>query len=267
MPIKHRPLEERFRENIDIRGVDECWLWVGCHNRYGYGRIAEGWRGGRDFMAHRVAWELAHPDESIGEGEVICHSCDNPPCCNPKHLWKGTIADNNNDKVIKGRGRARKSKSLEERLWEHVDKHGKNDCWEWTRCRNNAGYGTIKKGGHAGASLLVHRVSWDLAHPDSLVKKDEVICHGCDNPPCVNPNHLWRGTVADKNRNMMIKGRGRGAKLFGSSNHSSKLKDADIPIIRKLREQGYTHLAIADTFGVSGSTISDILNGHRWRNA
>jgi hypothetical protein len=90
----------------DSAGPDACWPWTGALFRPGprgygmnYGRIK---RNRRTLHAHRVAWELAHGPT----GELfVLHKCDNPPCCNPAHLFLGTAADNMADKVRKGRHR------------------------------------------------------------------------------------------------------------------------------------------------------------------
>ncbi len=77
-----------------------CLEWRGYCNPYGYGEIRIG---GKLYKTHRYAFELAHGP--IPEGLVICHRCDNPPCCNPEHLFLGTHADNHADCIQKGRAR------------------------------------------------------------------------------------------------------------------------------------------------------------------
>lgn len=98
-------LEDRFWAKVDIRGEDECWPWLGSRDAEpkNYGRF---WP---HLRAHRVAFELAHG--SIDPDLLVLHSCDNPPCCNPKHLSQGTNADNmvdmyrkNRFPVVRGRG-------------------------------------------------------------------------------------------------------------------------------------------------------------------
>lgn len=94
-----KPLDARFWEKVDVRSIDECWEWRGSrHHKWGYGHFR---LNGKVESAHRVSWQMMNGD--IPDGLVVCHNCDNPPCCNPKHLFLGTIADNNLDKKIKGR--------------------------------------------------------------------------------------------------------------------------------------------------------------------
>lgn len=100
-------------------------------------------------------------------------------------------------------------KTLEQRLWEKVDRTG--DCWVWTaKTRSSFGYGMIRVGGTPGRLVSAHRVAWELTNgpiPDGLW-----VLHGCDNPPCCNPAHLHLGTRADNMREMSERGRAKGNK-------------------------------------------------------
>jgi hypothetical protein len=99
-PTRHYGLtpEERFR--LYVRETPQCWEWTGYKNEKGYGVI--NLRGER-VMAHRMAYELA--GGTIPKGLFVLHHCDNPGCVRPKHLFVGTLADNNADMDRKGRGR------------------------------------------------------------------------------------------------------------------------------------------------------------------
>lgn len=84
---------------------DECWDWPFGRERNGYGLCF--WEG-RQRRATHVALKLLRGID-VPPGMVACHTCDNPPCVNPDHLFVGTRADNNRDRELKGRGRARRS--------------------------------------------------------------------------------------------------------------------------------------------------------------
>jgi hypothetical protein len=87
----------RFRAKVSKAGPDDCWLWKAYTDECGYGIFGVG---RKIFRAHRIARKLGGPlDDSL---EVL-HTCDNPPCCNPAHLFQGTQQDNIADMVRKGR--------------------------------------------------------------------------------------------------------------------------------------------------------------------
>jgi hypothetical protein len=94
-----------------IAVTPDCWLWTASKDRHGYGRIKTG---GQVCLAHRVMWERA-TGERLDAQSCILHTCDNPACVRPTHLWRGSHQDNMADKVRKGRqsrlGRSRKQES------------------------------------------------------------------------------------------------------------------------------------------------------------
>jgi hypothetical protein len=94
-------LTDRFWSKVDRRGPDECWLWTAALNEHGYGVMRpEGRRSGPTIKAHRVSLVLTGTDV---EGLLVRHSCDNPPCVNPRHLSTGGPADNAADMVSRHR--------------------------------------------------------------------------------------------------------------------------------------------------------------------
>lgn len=87
----------RFWEKVDRRGPDECWEWTkGCYEG-GYGHFHD--RNNRDLRAHRVAFVVTNGDTDL----LVLHHCNNPPCCNPNHLYAGTQEDNRHKCVAEGR--------------------------------------------------------------------------------------------------------------------------------------------------------------------
>jgi len=102
MVFRKYTTEERiaaFWNRVEITADDnQCWLWNGAFQKGGYGITC---MGTKNVLAHRVAW--MYPDYVIPDGMFICHSCDNRACCNPKHLFLGTLKDNVEDMVKKGR--------------------------------------------------------------------------------------------------------------------------------------------------------------------
>ena len=108
---------DRFWSKVDIGGPDECWEWTAHRQRAGYGEFTVA--KGEFHTASRVS--LALSIGALPVGMSACHSCDNPPCCNPAHLFLGTPADNTNDCIRKGRGnRARGEDTFSARLTEEI---------------------------------------------------------------------------------------------------------------------------------------------------
>ena len=87
-----------FWSKVDIGNPDDCWPYTGRTDSWGYGSVR---LENKQTAAHRVAWILT--DGDIPKGLLVCHHCDNPPCCNPEHLFLGTNYDNVQDMVKKGR--------------------------------------------------------------------------------------------------------------------------------------------------------------------
>lgn len=145
-------------------------------------------------------------------------------------------------------------------------------CWEWIAYRNPCGYGQF---GVNGKLMLAHRFSW--SHHKGEIPNKMCVLHRCDNPACVNPDHLFLGTMNDNMQDMIAKGRDRKAtgdksasrlhpetRCRGENKPAAKLKSVDIPVIRRMISEGMPHRAIASIFKVSKPQISYIKNGQTW---
>ncbi|WP_339881830.1 HNH endonuclease [Vreelandella maris] len=132
-------------------------------------------------------------------------------------------------------------------------------CWIWQAAKRSTGYGAMKVN---GIKESAHRVSYTIFKgqiPDGLW-----VLHKCDNPQCVNPDHLFTGTPLANSQDMHSKGRQRYVGQKGASNPKSILDANKVGEIIKLIAKGMTNRAIANLFGVSHATISLIRLGKCW---
>lgn len=98
---RHRPLEEcksTFWTRVATGPPEICWNWTGTRSNCGYGQY---YAERKHVRAHRFAWTITYG--SPENGLCVCHKCDNKLCCNPSHLFLGTLGDNNRDRDQKGR--------------------------------------------------------------------------------------------------------------------------------------------------------------------
>lgn len=147
------------------------------------------------------------------------------------------------------------------RIWLHVGEMTKNGCIPWNGSITRDGYGRINEGGASRKQLMVHRVVYE--HHYGKIPDQMLVCHKCDNPPCVNIEHLFLGTASDNNTDMITKGRhARGEKV-----NTAILSELDVLQIRELyRNTSHPQSKIGQLFGVSQCTISDIIRGKTWKH-
>lgn len=147
---------------------------------------------------------------------------------------------------------------LERRFWSKVDRSGGPDaCWPWIASRLVDGYGQFFC---CGTMRRAHRIAWMLFA--GVLPEELCVLHRCDNPPCVNPAHLFLGTVVENNSDMTRKG--RGVFLFGSANGSALLTEDVVLDIRREWATGISPRRIAARRGIGYTTVYDIVRGRRW---
>lgn len=149
-------------------------------------------------------------------------------------------------------------KSIQERFWSKVEKT--DDCWNWKGCINGSGYGefAIKR-----RMKKAHRIAWILTHgpiPRGDGYHGVCVCHRCDNPICVRPDHLFLGTHLDNMRDKVAKNRqGDGG---GPTSGRCKLT---VEQVRQIRADTRSQVVIAAEYGMGQSQISRIKRGEHWR--
>jgi hypothetical protein len=160
-----------------------------------------------------------------------------------------------------------KPKAFTERFWSKVRKTP--GCWLWTGAANNKGYGKIRLSG-SRVMVSAHRASWILAfgHLESWngdYKAGLCVLHRCDVPLCVNPEHLFLGTMSDNAMDMLSKGRHKFTPQPGASNGRAILTEADVQEIRCLSMDGVSDLALARRFDTTAGNIWNVRTLRTWK--
>lgn len=145
-------------------------------------------------------------------------------------------------------------------FWRHVDRPDSNSCWLWTGARYRNGYGRIRRG---KVQRVAHREAFEIAYGQP-VPRELMVCHHCDNPPCVNPKHLFLGTKADNNRDRMTKGRNGDTR--GENHPMAKVTANDVLEMRRMRAAGAIFKDIGARFGVTTQAAFYAVTGKGWRH-
>lgn len=163
--------------------------------------------------------------------------------------------------------------SIKDKLLSNINK-SRSGCWEWTKSLYRDGYGRIYNP-DTKKSERAHRISYTVfvgSIPEKLM-----VCHKCDNPKCINPDHLFLGTNQENIQDSVRKGRWNHGKRFkkgesnennrGTKHHCSKLTEDDVRFIRKNykpRDSEFGQKALAKMFNIDKSVISRIINRKVW---
>ncbi len=284
--------EERFWSKVEKAGPDDCWLWTGNKHSRGYGVF---WLNGKSIRANRFALELAEGPAPY-DGAMSLHSCDNPPCCNPKHLRWGTALNN-----------------IEDRILRRGPMHGENAA---NATVTNDVVAKIYRMRLDGLTIL--EIAGELGLPDSTIENiyvGKAWSHllGVDGNPTLeelrakrkrkNPKRANNLVITDPIADDILRSRlaGQSAKQIAerlnlplgtvspvysglacqhrlgvegnptleelksvcAPNPGHKLTEDDIAEIRSLLAQGFWGSDLAKRYGVSKATISNIKSGRR----
>lgn len=141
--------------------------------------------------------------------------------------------------------------SFNDRFWAKVDKSG--ECWEWTGAKNHYGYGKFSV--RRCVWVFAHRVAWEITNGE--IPAGRFVCHRCDNPACVRPDHLFLGTAQDNSTDAKVKQRSKSASHLGR-----RLTREEVEQMRSLYQGGEcSQQQLARRFGVSQGLVSAIVRG------
>lgn len=230
-----------------VRPEKECWIWTGATTTSGYPVWSKSQYSGQ-ILAARFAFEISrgHPP-----AHNLKRTCGNILCVRPDHL-----SDALKVKIRKT------SPTWQERFQKRIGPPNENGCREFIGSKEGR-YGTF---GRDGRHVYAHRVAWELRNgpiPDGLH-----ILHHCDNPPCVNTDHLYAGTQVDNVADRQSRQRHRVGSRISDEERARILASPELSVIELARQLGRTWLAVAKvrknpTVQRPARTVSTICrNGH-----
>lgn len=179
---------ERAWAKVEKRGPDECWGWTGATGQKGQPQMSIS---KRTVSVRRIIWEDVHGEELLKTRQVST-TCKEAKCLNPAHFFLRAFMDH------------------EARFWGFVEKAEGDACWEWKSTFFASGYAAF---GMDGKERHASRVAWEFTygpiegHVPGHPELEVCVCHRCDNPKCVRPDHLFLGHDRDNIADMHAKGR------------------------------------------------------------
>ena len=155
-----------------------------------------------------------------------------------------------------------------ERFWSKVRKAGRpEECLEWAGARLPEGYGFIYAGplyDEPVRWIRAHRLSWEMHN--GKVPEGLSVLHHCDNPPCVNPAHLYVGTQLENVRDRAVRRRGKEHRQNGTGNDNVKLTEADVRAIVAMTDAGKSQTVVAAMFGLTQPYVSKLARRQYWQH-
>lgn len=150
----------------------------------------------------------------------------------------------------------------QERFWKKVNKT--SSCWLWMGKRTPKGYGDFAvRVANKILDFRAHRYAWEMIK--GSIPKDKLVCHKCDNPPCVNPDHLYLGTQSENIKESVGKGRHSTCHQRGENNPSAIITGKIVEEIRKSYvPRKVTQRFLAEKFNLTQSYVSEILLKKVW---
>jgi hypothetical protein len=141
---------------------------------------------------------------------------------------------------------------------ENMTFYGPDGCWYWTGYLNAKGYGCIRV---SRKTLLAHRVNYELLV--SPIPSGLIACHSCDNPSCINPHHIFIGTMSDNMKDMVIKG--RSPKNLGEKN-PNRILTAELVLEIRAKKSTMTYKAISSTYGITKDYAWNLVHNKSWKH-
>lgn len=236
--------EQRFWGKVD-RG-EHCWAWTGAKYASGAGAF---WNGTRVITAHLFSAQM-HGIEIPG-GHFVGQGCGDISCVNPAHLRVCTRSDLSKMWAPPPDGPS------DVEFFESRVRKG-DGCWEWQGSIKDNGYGRMDRG---RGQVLAHRFAFEVFV--GAIPPEMFVCHHCDNPSCVRPDHLFLGTSLDNARDAAAKRRMRG----GPRHTGAMLSWDDVDMIRRIEPSGHREVdALAEELGVSRGAVYRVLGRRTYRD-
>lgn len=224
-------------------------------------------------VASPLTWENGGAARSATTGRLLTTSLDpteeglaveaTRTCdvtnCDRKHYGQGLCRRHYDNARYAGLLPPVERPSLTERFFAKVDVGLADECWLWTGRLNNNGYGSLWSADKQG-SVYAHRLSYEIHY--GPIPAGQYVCHRCDNPKCVNPDHLFLGTQADNMADMVRKG--RHGKPVVRPKPRARLSPQQVHEIRAAVALGTDRGAVAALHGVTRGTINDVVAGRSW---